>query len=145
MDIGSGPWDRSQIEAFLAETVIPIRIASAGTGAPLVQSLWFLYAEDALWCCTQEDAVLTRRLRSDPRCGFEVSGDNPPYRGTRGTARAEILAGRAADMLPRLIERYLGAGSSPLSQWLLSRLDREVALRLHDLRVTSFDFTPRMS
>lgn len=145
MEIASGPWDRSQIEAFLAETVIPIRIASAGLGAPLVQSLWFLYAEDCLWCCTQADAVLTRRLTGNPNCGFEVSGDNPPYRGTRGTARAEILPDRAADMLPRLIGRYLGAGSSPLSEWLLSRLDREVAIRLHGLRVTSFDFTPRMT
>lgn len=143
VDIASGPWDRSQIATFLADTVIPIRIASAGRTSPLVQSLWFLHAEDSLWCCTQAEAVLTRRLRSDPRCGFEVSGDLPPYRGVRGTATAEILPERAADMLPRLIERY--DAPAPLAEWLLSRLDREVAIRLHDLRVTTFDFTTRMS
>lgn len=143
VEIASGPWDRSQIEAFLNETVIPIRLASAGRTSPLVQSLWFLHDEGALWCCTQSEALLTRRLGSNPRCGFEVSGDLPPYRGVRGTAKAEILPGRAADMLPRLIERYDAPAS--LADWLLSRLDREVAIRLHSLRVTSFDFTTRMT
>ena len=143
VEIASGPWDRSQIGAFLEDTVIPIRIASAGRTSPLVQSLWFLHDEDSLWCCTQADAVLTRRLGSDPRCGFEVSGDLPPYRGVRGTAKAEILPERATDMLPRLIARYDAPAS--LADWLLSRLGREVAIRLHSLRVTSFDFTTRMS
>ena len=145
MEIASGPWDRSQIAAFLDATVIPIRLASAGRTSPLVQSLWFLHDEDSLWCCTQAEAVLSRRLASDPRCGFEVSGDQPPYRGVRGTAKAEILPDRAADILPRLIDRYLGETPGPLAEWLLSRLDHEVAIRLHSLRVTSFDFTARMT
>ncbi len=143
MEIVSGPWDASQIATFLDDTVIPIRIASAGRTSPLVQSLWFLPDEDSVWCCTQAEAVLTRRLTSDPRCGFEVSGDLPPYRGVRGTAKAEILPDRAADVLPRLIQRY--AAPDSLADWLLSRLDREVAIRLHTLRVTSFDFTSRMA
>lgn len=145
MEIASGPWDASHVVEFLDATVIPIRIASAGRTSPLVQSLWYLHDDDALWCCTRADAVLTRRLTSDPRCGFEVSGDLPPYRGVRGTAKAEILPDRAPDMLPRLIQRYLGDTPGPLAEWLLSRLDREVAIRLHSLRVTSFDFTQRMA
>jgi len=145
VEIASGPWDRSQIETFLDQTVIPIRLASAGRTSPLVQSLWFLRDGDSLWCCTQREAVLTRRLTRDSQCGFEVSGDQPPYRGVRGSAKAEIVPERAADVLPRLIARYLGDSPSPLADWLLSRLDREVAIRLHSLRVTTFDFTSRMS
>jgi len=145
VEITSGPWDRSQIHAFLEDTVIPIRVASSGRTSPLVQSLWFLYDDDALWCASQVESVLTRRLRVEPRCGFEIAGDLPPYRGVRGTAKAEILPDRAADVLPRLIQRYLGDSPSPLATWLLSRLDREVAIRLHSLRLTSFDFTTRMS
>ena len=144
VDVRSGPWDLAAIESFLAETVIPVRIASAGRTSPLVQSLWFLFEDDAIWCCTQREAVLTRRVLADPRCGFEVSGDQPPYRGVRGTAKAELLPDRAADVLPRLIQRYLGETPNQLADWLLSRLDREVAIRLHDLRVTTFDFTERM-
>ena len=145
VDVRSGPWDLAAIESFLAETVIPVRIASAGRTSPLVQSLWFLFEGDAIWCCTQREAVLTRRRLANPNCGFEVSGDQPPYRGVRGTAKAEILPDRAADILPRLIDRYLGETPGPLAEWLLSRLDREVAIRLHSLRVTSFDFTARMT
>ena len=145
MEITSGPWDRSQIQAFLDDTVIPIRIASAGRTSPLVQSLWFLYDEDALWCASQVDSVLTRRLHADPRCGFEIAGDNPPYRGVRGSGRAELLPERAATVLPRLISRDLGDDPSPLATWLLSRVDSEVAIRISDLRVTSYDFTSRMA
>ena len=108
MEIASGPWDRSQIEDFLGQTVIPIRIASAGRTSPLVQSLWFVYDEDAIWCASQMESVLTRRLRVEPRCGFEIAGDLPPYRGVRGSGRAELLPERAATVLPRLISRYLG-------------------------------------
>ena len=145
MTIRSGPWDAAAISTFLADTVIPIRIASAGRTAPLVQSLWFLYAEESLWCCTQSDALLARRLAADPRCGFEVSGDSPPYRGVRGHGRAEVLASRATDVLPALIDRYLGETDEPLAEWLLSRLDSEVAVRIHTLTVTSFDYSPRMA
>jgi nitroimidazol reductase NimA-like FMN-containing flavoprotein (pyridoxamine 5'-phosphate oxidase superfamily) len=145
VEITSGPWDRSQIQAFLDDTVIPIRIASAGRTSPLVQSLWFLYDEDALWCASQVDSVLTRRLHADPRCGFEIAGDLPPYRGVRGSGQAELLPERAATVLPRLISRYLGDEPSPLATWLLSRVDSEVAIRISDLRVTSYDFTSRMS
>ncbi len=140
----SGPWSETDVRSFLRATVIPVRLASMGT-FPLVQSLWFLPDGDSLWCCTQRDAVLTGRLTRNPRCGFEVSGDQPPYRGVRGSAKAEILGARAADILPRLIDRYLGDSPSPLADWLLSRLDREVAIRLHSLRVTTFDFTTRMA
>jgi nitroimidazol reductase NimA-like FMN-containing flavoprotein (pyridoxamine 5'-phosphate oxidase superfamily) len=145
VEITSGPWDRSQIQAFLDDTVIPIRIASAGRTSPLVQSLWFLYDEDALWCASQVDSVLTRRLHADPRCGFEIAGDLPPYRGVRGSGQAELLPERAATVLPRLISRYLGDEPSPLATWLLSRVDSEVAIRISDLRVTSYDFTSRMA
>jgi nitroimidazol reductase NimA-like FMN-containing flavoprotein (pyridoxamine 5'-phosphate oxidase superfamily) len=145
VEITSGPWDRSQIQAFLDDTVIPIRIASAGRTSPLVQSLWFLYDEDALWCASQVESVLTRRLHADPRCGFEIAGDLPPYRGVRGSGQAELLPERAATVLPRLISRYLGDEPSPLATWLLSRVDSEVAIRISDLRVTSYDFTSRMS
>lgn len=145
IDVRSGPWNLASIEGFLSETVIPVRIASAGRTSPLVQSLWFIYEDESLWCCTQREAILTRRLLANPDCGFEVSGDSPPYRGVRGTAKAEVLPDRAADVLPRLIHRYLGDSPNDLSDWLLSRLDREVAIRLGDLRVVSFDYTSRMA
>lgn len=143
LDLRSGPWSRDEVRAHLQAAVIPLRLASSGR-YPLVQSLWFLLDDDALWCATQEDSVLARRLRRDPRCGWEVAADTPPYRGVRGTGHASLEGSAAAHVLPRLIDRYLGDTESPLGAWLLSRIDTEVAIRIDGLAVTSWDYTPRM-
>ena len=141
----SGPWSLDDVQHFLEQTAIPIRLASNGRGFPLVQSQWFLYEDGALWCCAQADSVLAKRLTRDPRCAFEVSGDLPPYRGVRGTGHASEHADEAPRVLPLLIERYLGTTPSPLADWLLSRLEVEVAIRISDLSVTSWDYSARMT
>ena len=140
----SGPWGPAEVGSFLADAVIPVRIATIGATGPLVQSLWFLYVDESLWCATQAEALVVRRLRADPRCGFEVAADSPPYRGVRGRGRVDIDTDAAAHVLPRLIERYLGEERTSLGDWLMSRLDTEVALRIHDLTVSSWDYSERM-
>ena len=143
--IRSGAWPLDTDERFLHQTTIPVRIASNGREFPLVQSQWFLYEYSALWCCAQADSVLAQRLRNDPSCAFEVSGDLPPYMGVSGTGSASLHASEAARILPLLIHRYLGDEPSTLADWLLSRLDVEVAIRISDLAVTSWDFSARMT
>ncbi len=145
LDVISGPWSPRQIEAHLTEARIPVRLASNGESFPLVQSLWFAYEDAALLCCTQEDSVVARRLRRDPRCAFEVSADQPPYRGVRGRGIATVASAGAADLLPRLIERYLGTEATPISDRLLSKVDSEVVIRIDDLSVTSWDYSGRMA
>ncbi len=141
----SGPWTEPEIEAFLRDAVIPVRIASNGRdGVPMVQSMWFVYDDDALWCATQADAVLAQRLGADPHVGFEVAGDAMPYHGVRGTGRAEVLAAPAAVVLRSLIDRYHGSDGSPFARWLLARVDTEVAIRITDLAVVSWDYRSRM-
>ena len=142
--IRSGPWAAAAIADFLDRARIPIRLATSGRHFPVVQSLWFLHEGGALWCCTQADSVLAARIAADPRVGFEVSSDQPPYRGVRGTGHATLLADEAARILPRLLDRYVESPGSPLGDWLLSRLDTEVAVRLDGLMVTSWDYSSRM-
>jgi hypothetical protein len=139
----SGPWDAAQVNDYLRGAVIPLRLASQGVDYPLVQSLWFLPEDGALWCCTKDDSVLARRVSRDGRCAFEVSADAPPYQGVRGTAQATVLPGEAAAILPRLIERY-GQSQTPLAQWLLGRLEREVAIRIDPQSISSWDYSGRM-
>lgn len=143
--ITSGPWDLTQIRAFLDAAVIPIRLASAGAPGPTVQSLWFLPQDDMLWCCTQRDALVVRRLQAEPNCGFEIAADHPPYRGVRGHGRADLKPNKAGEVLPRLLARYAIPEQSSLATWLLSRLDDEVAIVITDLAVTSWDYAERMS
>lgn len=145
LTVRSGPWAAAEVEAFLAAATIPVRLASNGRTYPLVQSLWFRYEEGALWCCTRADSVLVRRLLRDRHCAFEVSADLPPYRGVRGRGKATVLTEGAEATLPVLLDRYLGGTDSPLAAWLLSRLDDEVAIRIDDLVVTSWDYSARMA
>jgi hypothetical protein len=139
----SGPWSEDEVRNFLAATVIPVRLASVGT-FPLVQSLWFLPDGLDLWCATQADSVLARRLRADGRCGFEVSADEPPYRGVRGTGHATLIPEAASGTLTRLIARYAVPEDSPLARWLLSRTDTEVAVHVRPATLSSWDYSPRM-
>lgn len=143
--IRSGPWSPTEVESWLRATVIPVRLATSGKRGPLVQSLWFDYAQGSLWCATQADSVLAKRIRRDASVGWEVSGDEPPYRGVRGTGTAELIhdTEQVADVLAGLIARY-GQAGTPLAEWLLSRLASEVAVRIGDLRITSWDYSPRM-
>jgi hypothetical protein len=145
MRITSGPWTRERVTQYLTETVVPVRLAChAEDGWPLVLSLWYLYDEEAIWCATQASATVVRHLARDGRCAFEIAPNEPPYRGVRGRGRVIVHPQRGAEVLERLIARYLGPGDSPLARWLRRRAEHEVALHVGSLSVTSWDYTRRM-
>lgn len=143
--VKSGPWNVQDISNWLEETVIPIRLATTGKRGPLVQSMWFEYTSESLWCATQRDSAVARRARKYPVIGWEVSPDQPPYRGVRGRGTIEVIddAEYAGEVLHRLIHRY-GQSGTQLENWLLSRVSTESALRITDLELISWDFSPRM-
>jgi hypothetical protein len=140
----SGPWDYAKTSTFLSQIEIPIRVASSGSRGPIVQSLWFDFDEDALWCATQASSILVKRLTANNEIGFEVSGDLAPYSGVRGTGVASIHPELAGEVLQRLIKKYQGEDETDFSRWLLSRLDKEVAIKITALTLVSWDFTGRM-
>ena len=140
----SGPWDYAKTSTFLNQAEIPIRVASSGSRGPIVQSLWFDFDDDALWCATQASSILVKRLTANNEIGFEVSGDLAPYSGVRGTGVATIHPELAGEVLQRLIKKYQGEAETDFSRWLLSRLDKEVAVKITALTLTSWDFTGRM-
>ncbi len=146
LTITSGPWDHQKVAAWLQETVIPIRLATSGKRGPLVQSLWFEFRDNALWCATQQDSAVAKRSRKHPAIGWEVSPDQPPYRGARGRGVVEIIDDpeEAGEVLQRLIRRY-GQSGTDLEGWLLRRVSTEVALRITDLDVITWDYSPRMN
>lgn len=146
MEIRPGSaWDRAQIEDFLGQTRIPLRLASnTARGFPLVNSLWFELSDGALLCATHQSSAIIAHLGRDGRCGFEIAPNEPPYYGVRGQGRASLLREGAAEALGRLIERYLGDSNPGLAAWLLGRAAEEYLIRIEPEWLTAWDFRPRM-
>jgi nitroimidazol reductase NimA-like FMN-containing flavoprotein (pyridoxamine 5'-phosphate oxidase superfamily) len=145
MEIVSGPWNETQVERWLVGARIPVRLGVTAPTGPLVISLWYRYDGGALWCATSATADIVKHLRRGSRVGFEVGPDVPPYRGVRGTAAASVVPDQGRATLDRLLDRYLDDANAGLAEWLRDRADDEVAVRLDDLRVSSWDFSARMA
>jgi len=141
-----GPWSTEQIQRFLQDIRVPVRIATNGAaGHPLLASLWFVPLGSELWCATQRGASVASLLARDPRCAFEVSVETPPYRGVRGTGIATLHDDRGEEILSALIERYLGDATSKLARFLLERADQETAISIEPKTLLSWDYKERMS
>lgn len=143
--IRSGPWSPARVEAHLLESVLPLRLACVtASGHPQVLSLWYLWRDGALWCATSPRARVVAGLAREPRCGFEVAADAPPYRGVRGRGHATLDRTRGGEILTALVDRYLGTRDTRFARWLLSRAADEVAIRIEPETLASWDFTRRM-
>ena len=139
-------WQASEIETFLGTSRLPLRVSSIDAeGFPHITSLWFLYRAGRFYCATQRQALVCQHLRHNPRVGLELAVNAPPYQGVSGTGTAQVLATGAADLLDTLIERYLEGRDRRLGQWLRSRVASEVVLEITPQRLTSWDFSRRMS
>jgi len=155
----------SEIERYadyLHKARIPIRLSCrTESGWPFVLSLWYLYRDGMLYCATVEDARVVKYLENEPRCGYEIAADLPPYCGVRGQARAKIDPDQGPEILEALLYRYLGGLENPLAEALLYRylgglenplaenllkdVDREVALVLDPINCFQWDFSQRMT
>ncbi len=135
----------NDVAAYLDEMRIPLRLAVVTqSGWPMVLSLWYVLSDGMLWCATQDTARVVRYLRRDPRCGFEVASEQPPYRGVRGQGRATLSPEHGRRILEILLDRYLGGRESSLARRLLARAGREVAIGVAPTRVFTWDYTERM-
>jgi len=141
----SSAWDAARIEQFLLDSLIPVRLACLSRAdEPLICSLWYCFDDGAIWCATQKSAHIVAMLERNSSCAFEVAGDSMPYRGVRGQGRATLSTTDGADVLLRLIDRYLGTRESEFARWLIARQAQEVSIRIEPEWVTSWDFGARM-
>ena len=132
-------------EQWLQQCVIPIRLACVGQDEfPRVVSVWFLYQEGEFLCVSHRDSSLVKLLRATPKVGFEISPDTPPYHGVRGQGTASLGHEGAGDVLRAVIRRYLGDSNSSLADWLLSREEEELLIRVAPQRFFTWDYRDRM-
>lgn len=108
-------------------------------------SLWFRFREGVLESATSVSADVVSFLEADPGVAFEVSTNDPPYRGVRGNGTATISPDPEKEVLRALCERYLGTTESDLAGRLLEPDRREVTVRIEPETVAGWDYTSRMS
>ena len=141
----TGDFSRDETAAFLDETTVPLRLAChTGDGHPWIVTLWYVHRDGDLYCATSDDAQVVAFVRSDSAVAFDVSTNDPPYRGVRGHGNATVKADPDKTLLREVIERYLGDTDSPLARRLLSPDRDEVRIRITPERLYGWDYTERM-
>lgn len=142
----TGAWSRAEAAEFLAEAAIPLRLACRTPAGRLWQvALWFRYRDGRFECATSADADVVGFLRAEPGVAFDVSTNEPPYRGVRGYGTAAIDPEGGKELLATLLERYLGGTDSPLARRLLSDDREEVRVEVDPERVHAWDYSARMA
>ena len=141
----TGPWSQSEIDDYLGSAVIPARIAVVSdTGWPVIVSLWFLYERQTIYCATRPTARIVNLLTGQPRVGFEIAAETPPYRGVRGQGVATLSADEGGALLTRLVDRYLGTAETAFRKWLLEGAEGEISIAIRPVRFMSWDYRARM-
>lgn len=140
-----GAWSREEMEAFLGEAVVPIRLGChRPDGGLWMLSLWYEYRDGQFQCATAASADIIRFLRANSAVSFEVSTNTVPYMGVRGNGTAVVDAEGGTDLLRSLIERYLGTTDADLARWLLRDDREEVVITVDPDRLHTWDFSERM-
>ena len=139
-----GSWSGAEVEAFLTETLLPLRVSISAASGPLIVPLWFEYQDGCLSSCSPADSLLVNSISDQPNVAFDVSTNDLPYRGVRGRGRARYETTTDSTTLAGLLTRYLGGTDSQLAGWLLNRQQPEALIEIEINWLTSWDFTERM-
>ncbi|USZ73115.1 pyridoxamine 5'-phosphate oxidase family protein [Natronosalvus halobius] len=141
-----GSLSRAEIDDYLDEATVPIRLAChTPAGRLWMLSLWFQHRDGVFRCATGADADVVRYLGHDPSVAFEVSTNEPPYAGVRGSGTATVDPDPEKAVLRELLERYLGGTDSKLARSLLEKDRTEVTITVDPGVVYGWDFSERMA
>lgn len=140
-----GAWKGSDIERFLKETRIPLRLSFDSGAGVLIVPVWFEYRAERLWSCSPQESLLVKALTARPEVAFDVSTNDVPYRGVRGRGRARCSIAKDDTQMQNLLTRYVAGTENELAQWLLQRPEDEAIIQVEATWLTSWDFTKRMA
>jgi nitroimidazol reductase NimA-like FMN-containing flavoprotein (pyridoxamine 5'-phosphate oxidase superfamily) len=129
----------------LVNLIVPLRLAClTHSGWPMVVPLWFVFLNDRFYCATQENAKIISYLKKDPRCAFDISTENPPYRGIRGQGKTIINKDHSTEILEIVIQKYIQNKYKNLRKRLLTKREKEVAIEIIPIKKFYWDYTDRM-
>ena|SRR6056297_1629548 len=157
----TGPWDRRRVDEFLGAARVPVRLGCrTPSGHPWIVSLWFAWDSDAeavdgdgddsahpagaIRCATSANADLVEFVDHDDSVSFDVSTNDPPYKGVRGRGRATVRPDEGKRLLRSLLKKYLGGTDNSTADRLLRPEREEVEIRIEPERLHTWDYSERM-
>ncbi|RLM70674.1 pyridoxamine 5'-phosphate oxidase family protein [Halorubrum sp. Atlit-8R] len=157
----TGPWDRERVDEYLAAARVPVRLGCrTPSDRPWIVSLWFAWDPDAgadrdgdggpeaqtgaIRCATSASADLVEFVEHDNHVSFDVSTNDPPYKGVRGRGRATVVPDEDKRLLRSLLTKYLGGTDNPTAERLLRPERDEVEIRIEPERLHAWDYSERM-
>ena len=136
---------KNELDSMVYDKKIPIRIAFIKPdGTPNVISLWYEIENEKIYCATQKTAKIVSYLKNNPKCGFEIAADKPPYKGVRGDGNVKIIEEKGIEILETLMKKYLGEKESTLSKFLRDNSKSEVAIEITPNKLFNYDYSKRM-
>lgn len=140
-----GQWSKDQVGDFLRDQTIPVRLSFiSDDDEPWMLSLWYTFEDGTLYCATNRDSNVIKHLTNRPYCAFEISTNEPPYRGVRGKGDVTISPDENLLLLKELVDRYVGDEDETFRSWLLGRDVQEVEIAIQPEKIYSWDYSDRM-
>ncbi|WP_096393134.1 pyridoxamine 5'-phosphate oxidase [Halorubrum trapanicum] len=157
----TGPWDRERVDEYLGAARVPVRLGCrTPSDRPWIVSLWFAWDPDAgsgpdaergsddhagaIRCATSASADLVEFVEHDDEVSFDVSTNDPPYKGVRGRGRATVVPDEDKRLLRSLLTKYLGGTDNATADRLLRPERDEVEIRIEPERLHAWDYSERM-
>lgn len=139
-------WNDSEVEDFLLAQKTPMRLAVMDNdNYPMICSVWHQYHENKIYAVSHKNSKLVRKLRDQPHCAFEISSNEPPYKGVRGQADCVITEVECDEKLHILLDKFLGNDYKQLRDFLAARSADERVIELTPKKITAWDFSHRMT
>jgi nitroimidazol reductase NimA-like FMN-containing flavoprotein (pyridoxamine 5'-phosphate oxidase superfamily) len=139
-----GSWSGAQIETFLKQTRIPLRLSMMSSAGLLIVPVWFQYQNNTFLSCSPQESLLVQSLNKNPQIAFDISTNELPYQGVRGRGVAHCVEATDNATLESLLTRYVAGTDNTLARWLLNRKGPEALIEIQLTWLTSWDFSERM-
>jgi pyridoxamine 5'-phosphate oxidase-like protein len=138
--------DRSEIDAFLAESKTPLRLGTTNSkGEPNIHPVWYDFVNNKLYFMSYKEAVKVRNLKQNKTVYFSVDTDAMPNTGVKGKGIAIIVkdAGRALSLSEKIIAKYLGDLNGTLAKNMVDRVrnGEEVLVEITPHYFSTWDYT----
>jgi PPOX class probable F420-dependent enzyme len=100
----------NEVSAFLAEPTVATLATYRRDGSVLLSPVWQEWTGTVFHVLLAPSDIKTTHVRRDPTVGIVAYEQTPPYRGVEAAGTGTLINGMYAELLERMVPRYLPEG-----------------------------------